>query len=116
MRAGLALSPEDWQWSSYSATASLHTSPPFLYLGRLLSTLGSPKAYIDWVADGVTVNPLDAWGAPKRPPLAKLLKSVTDKAIAEAHLDHGYTKAAIARALGISSRKLEWRMRGKWQT
>jgi len=112
VRAGLTATPEDWQWSSYAATANLSPSPSFLASERLLSILGSPKAYIRWVADGVTVNPLDEWGAPKKPSLASILRSLTDAAIAAAHLEHGYTKAAIAQALGVSPGKLAWRMRG----
>jgi REP element-mobilizing transposase RayT len=105
VNAGLCSSPEDWPWSSYAATAGLDTAPAFLDTATLLGMLGSPEAYAAWVADGVLATGLDERGVPRPPPrptLASLLVDPSERAIATAHFRHGYSKAAIARHLGIS--------------
>ena len=53
VRAGLCSSPEDWPWSSYAATVGLVSPPRFLDSVAFIEILGSPGAYVDWVAEGV---------------------------------------------------------------
>jgi REP element-mobilizing transposase RayT len=105
VKAGLCNAPEGWPWSSYAATAGLRAAPPFLDISPLLGILGSPAAYAEWVADGLLATALDEHGVPRppaRPPLVSLLADPSESAIAVAHFRHGYTKAAIARYLGVS--------------
>ncbi len=106
-------SPENWAWSSYSATVGLCPPPWFLDAGPLLDMLGSPSAYAAWVAEGVLATALDEFGAPRlpaQPPLSELLFRPTDAAIAVAHFRHGYTKAAIASHLGVSRGQIRRRL------
>jgi REP element-mobilizing transposase RayT len=113
VQAGLCNSPEDWPWSSYSATAGLRTAPAFLDAVTLLGMLGSPEAYVAWVADGLLATGLDEHGVPRpapRPTLASLLADPSERAIATAHFRHGYSKAAIARYLGISRSQVRNRL------
>jgi putative transposase len=113
VKAGLCDSPEEWQWSSYSATAGLGVSPPFLDVAPLLGMLGTAQAFTSWVADGVLSTALDESGVPRpppRPPLVEILADPTERAIATAHFRHGYSKAAIARHLGISRAQIRNRL------
>jgi REP element-mobilizing transposase RayT len=105
VKAGLCTAPEGWPWSSYAATAGLRPAPSFLDTAAFLGMLGSPAAYEAWVDDGILATALDEHGIPRppeRPPLVTLLADPSASAIAVAHFGHGYTKAAIARHLGVS--------------
>jgi REP-associated tyrosine transposase len=113
VKAGLCDSPEEWPWSSYAATAGLRAVPPFLDTVTLLGLLGSADAYRAWVADGVLATALDEHGIPRpppRPPLAELLVDPSERAIANAHFRHGYSKAAIARHLNVSRQQIRNRL------
>jgi putative transposase len=104
VRAGLCSAPDDWAWSSYAATVGLRAKPSYLDAGAFLDAFASGPAYAAWVQDGVLATSLDAHGIPKRPErptLAELVPEDSDRAIAFAHFHHGYTKAAIARHLGV---------------
>jgi REP element-mobilizing transposase RayT len=111
VRAGLCSSPEDWPWSSYAATVGLVSPPPFLDSGAFIEILGSPRAYVDWVAQGVDKNRMDEFGAPNPPlSLTRLLADRSDAAIACAHLEHGHSKADIARHLGMTRWQVNTRL------
>jgi putative transposase len=114
VRAGLCSSPAGWPWSSYSATAGLDPQPEFLDTGALLGALGSRDAYAAWVTEGMLATALDEHGVPRpepRPTLASLLADHSDRALATAHMRHGYSKAAIARHLGIGQEQVRNRLR-----
>jgi hypothetical protein len=111
VKAGLCESPAAWTWSSYSATAGLTSQPRFLEAGTFLGALGSADAYVNWVEDGVLACSLDENGLVRptpRPPLADLLETDSDEAIAAAHFRHGYSQVAIAKQLGVSRAQI-WR-------
>jgi putative transposase len=113
VRAGLCSAPDDWPWSSYSATAGLRPGPHFLDAAPFLDVLGSTAAYAAWVADGVLATSLDEDGIPRPPartPLETLLPDDSVRAIADAHFRHGYSKAAIARYLGVSPSQIARRL------
>jgi putative transposase len=113
VRAGLCSSPTGWRWSSYSATAGFEAQPAFLDTSALLGALGSRDAYAAWVTDGVLATTLDEHGVPRPPPrptLASLLAHPSEPAIAAAHFRHGYSKAAIARHLGIGREQVRNRL------
>ena len=100
-------------WSSYAATTGLKHPPWYLDAGRLIAMLGSIDAYVAWVEQGLEENPLDELGVPlppPRPPLAQLLPEGSDRAIAVAHFEHGYTKSAIAKHLGVSDSQIGRRL------
>jgi putative transposase len=114
VRAGLCGASGDWPWSSYAATAGLTSSPWYLNSSTLIELLGSANDYAEWVKGGVQENPLDEFGVPlppPRPPLATLLPKGSDRGIAVAHFEHGYTKAAIAKHLGVSNSQVGRRLR-----
>jgi putative transposase len=100
VKAGICETPEGWEWSSYAATAGLRAAPDFLHSGEILGELGSARAYVAWVAEGVDCDALDDDGVPRRPPLAQLLVDDSDAALASARFLHGYAVADIARHLG----------------
>jgi putative transposase len=113
VKAGLCQAPGDWPWSSYAATAGLRASPWFLDTGGFLGMLGSAGAYTAWVDDGENATMLDEDGIPHPParvPLATLLPRFSDQAIAIAHYEHGYSKAAIARHFGVSPGQVSRRL------
>jgi putative transposase len=113
VKAGLCDSPEGWRWSSYAATAGLLTAPAFLDTMTLYGLLGSPDSYAAWVADGNLASILDERGVPRppeRPPLATILADLSERALADAHFRHGYSKAAIARHLDISREQVRNRL------
>jgi REP element-mobilizing transposase RayT len=110
VRAGICRRPEEWMWSSYAATAGLRPAPPFLTPAPLLDDFGSPAAYIDWIADGLASDYLDASGAPRRPLLANLLPNDSDAAIVRAHFTHGYNVSEIAEQLGTSRSRISRRL------
>ena len=113
VRAGLCSSAEAWPWSSYSATAGLVPRPWLLTPGAFLEQLGSTDAYAEWVAGGMRATYLDERGVPHppaHPPLSKLLRQDTDRAIALAHFRHGYSQTAIARHLGVSQAQISRRL------
>jgi putative transposase len=113
VRAGLCASPDEWEWSSYVATAGLRTAHPFLDSSVFLGLLGSTDAYVAWVAEGLTASALDDRGIPFPPPrvpLESLLPNDSVQSIADAHFNHGYSKAAIARHLGVSAGQVARRL------
>ena len=113
VRAQLCNSPGDWEWSSYAATAGLCAAPPFLDTSPLSDLLGSADAYAAWVTDGLLATTLDERGIPRpaaRTPLEILLEIDSAQAIADAHFRHGYSKAAIARHLGVSPNQIARRL------
>jgi putative transposase len=113
VRAGLCGAPAEWLWSSYAATAGLQPSPWFLDAEGLVEMLGTTAEYERWVAAGEFTNPLDEHGVPLPPPrpsLAELLPDGSDRGIAVAHFEHGYTKRAIANHLGISDSQIGRRL------
>jgi putative transposase len=114
VKAGLCVSPSDWPWSSYAATAGLRARPRYLHDAAVLETLGSKDAYAAWVADGTQPTTLDENGVPRPPEkqsLASLLPDNSNQAIADAHFRHGYSKAAIARHLGLSESQVARRLK-----
>jgi putative transposase len=114
VKAGLCDSPAEWTWSSYEATAGLKSQPVFLAAEAFLDVLGSPTAYVNWVADGVLNCSLDEHGVPRpapRPSLASILATDCDQAIAAAHFRHGYSQVAIAEQLGVSRAQIMRRLR-----
>jgi putative transposase len=113
VRAGLCRSPGDWPWSSYAATAGLRSPPWFLDPSVFLGMLGSADAYVSWVGEGRDSAALDEFGAPKPPPrpsLENLLPVDSASSVASAHFRHGYTKAEIARHLGVSRSQISRRL------
>lgn len=113
VRAGLCIHAADWRWSSYAAIVGLETPPWFLDAGVFTDMLGSAAGYANWVADGVQTNPLDDHGIPRPPPrpsLSELLPDSSDRGIAIAHFEHGYTKSAIAKHLGVSDSQIGRRL------
>lgn len=46
VRADLVKRPEEWRWSSYSATAGLAPSPAFLAVGATLELFGEGEAHV----------------------------------------------------------------------
>jgi AraC-like DNA-binding protein len=114
VQARLCSSPQEWPWSSYAATAGLQTPPPYLHSDDLIGLLGSVAGYSAWVADGTDAMALDDDGIPvpvERPSLTSLLTDNSNQAIALAHYRHGYSKAAIARHLGVSESQIRRRLR-----
>ena len=113
VRAQLCASPDEWQWSSYGATTGIQRTPWFLDPGVFLDRLGSRDAYAAWVGEGVLSTYLDENGLPAPPPrptLASLLSETSERALANAHFRHGYTKAAIAQHLGVSRSQVRRRL------
>jgi len=113
VRAGLCSAPADWPWSSYTATAGLLTPPRFLDTTVFIEKLGSVDAYAAWVADGLHESSLDEHGfplPPPRPSLATLLPEDSDRGIAVAHFEHGYTKVEIANHLCVSDSQIGRRL------
>jgi putative transposase len=113
VRAGLCEAPGDWPWSSYAATAGILKTPSFLDASILIKMLGSVEAYADWVADGVANSSLDEHGVPlpvERPSLDILLPEDSDRGIAVAHFEHGYTKVEIAKHLRVSKSQIGRRL------
>ena len=116
VRAGLCPAAGDWPWSSYPASVGLQAPPPFLDSRPILEALGSVDAYVAWVADGVLATSVDDRGVPRppaKPPLEDLLRHDSDQAIALAHFRHGYTKAAIAKHLGVHPSQIGRRLKRK---
>jgi putative transposase len=114
VRAGLCDSAAEWPWSSYAATAGIQTPPWFLDSAVFVETLGSTARYEHWVAAGVQDSLLDDDGVPLKPPrpsLATLLPEGSTSGIAIAHFEHGYTKRAIARHLGVSDSQIGRRLK-----
>jgi len=64
VRAGLVRRPEEWPWSSYSATVGLADVPDFLHTDWILSNFHDDKscakeAYREFVGQGCATNPWD---------------------------------------------------------
>jgi REP element-mobilizing transposase RayT len=113
VRAGLCDKPADWPWSSYAATAGLAKPPWFLDSGKLIEMLGSVEEFVSWVGEGLRESALDEHGIPLPPPkpsLASLLPGDSDRGIAIAHFEHGYSKLAIANHLGVSDSQIGRRL------
>ena len=78
--------------------------PPLLDSGAFIEILGSPRAYVRTGLPKVLTKPTGRIRSPEPPPSRPaLLADPSDAAIACAHLDHGHSKADIARHLGIYS-------------
>lgn len=110
VRAGICRTPEEWMWSSYTATAGLRAAPSFLTPAPLLDEFGSAEGFVDWVADGLVSDYLDDDGAPRRPPLATLLPDDSDGAIVRAHCTHGYNVSEIAEHLETGRSRISRRL------
>jgi REP element-mobilizing transposase RayT len=113
VRAGLCDKPADWPWSSYTATAGLAKPPWYLDSGKLIEMLGSVEEFVSWVGEGLRESALDEHGIPLPPPkpsLASLLPEDSDRGIAIAHFEHGYSKLAIAKHLGVSDSQIGRRL------
>jgi REP-associated tyrosine transposase len=113
VRAALCGAPADWQWSSYAATAGLETPPWFLNAGTVVESFGTLAGYVSWVAEGMDINPLDEHGVPRPPPrpsLVSLLPDGSDRNIAIAHFEHGYTQVSIAKHLAVSTSQVSRRL------
>ena len=116
VRASLCETPEAWPWSSYTATIGLRAMPWFLTPRWFLDAFWSRDAYVDWVAQGVDASRLDKRGIPMASSLpttslARLLADDNlDAAIALAHVEHGFSQAAIARHLGVSTSQVSRRL------
>jgi hypothetical protein len=54
VEAGLCRSAADWRWSSHRAQAGAIKAPAYLQAETVLEMLGSPDAYVRFVADEVT--------------------------------------------------------------
>jgi putative transposase len=114
VRAGLCGSPEEWEWSSYAATVGSRSRPPFLDTDIFAELLGANIAYPEWVIETDESGLLDERGIPRPPiaiPLDALLSDDSLQAIAIAHFQHGHSKAAIARHLGVSPAQIARRLR-----
>lgn len=48
VRAGLAVRPGDWLWSSYRATGAIERAPSFLDVELVRELFGTPAAYRDF--------------------------------------------------------------------
>ena len=64
VRAGVASSPEDWQWSSYRATAGFAPAPSFLSSDWLLRQFGTTRrkaetSYRKFVSESTELSPLE---------------------------------------------------------
>jgi putative transposase len=94
VRAGVCSAPEEWQWSSYAATAGLVPAPDFL-TDRVLGWFGGRAEYRRLVATGLND------GLETRPSLAELVLARDPELIAIAHRQHGYRLAEIADHLGV---------------
>ena len=108
VKAGLCHAPEDWPWSSYAGTIGARPAPWFLDPEAFLRTFRTVDAYVDWVACGIDPALLDERGdpVPAPPPIALATLLNDDDShdgLARAHFDHGFSQAAIARHLGIST-------------
>jgi len=53
VRAEMVQAPEDYRWSSLRATLGLAPPPPWLTVGALLESFGSPARYGDFVLQGI---------------------------------------------------------------
>jgi REP element-mobilizing transposase RayT len=59
VRAGLALMPQDWKWSSARAYLGLEPSPPWLITDEMLAMFGrldSAAQYRDFLIDGMAMG------------------------------------------------------------
>jgi hypothetical protein len=113
VRAHLCQAPEEWPWSSYASTAGIKQSPWFLEHDTVLDLLGSTQSFAAWVSEGDGTPFLDEDGIPVPParvPLEELLLDFSDQTIANAHYGHAYSKAAIARFLGVSPGQITRRL------
>jgi putative transposase len=112
VRAGLCRSPADWPWSSYAATAGLRAPPSFLDAGPILARLGSPADYVAWVSDGIEASRPEEVEHRQQVPLSVVLADGSTTSIVRAHRTYGYSKASIARYLGLSRGQLDRRLAG----
>jgi REP element-mobilizing transposase RayT len=113
VRAELCDAAVDWPWSSFAATVGESPRPWFLDDALLTTKLGSVDAYAAWVGEGVLATALDENGFPRppeRPSLAELMVDRSETGLVVAHLRHGYSKAALARHLGVSQSQIRRRL------
>jgi putative transposase len=110
VRSGICATPEEWQWSSYAATAGLRPTPQWLDRDYIAAALEIPRGYVDWVADGMRSDVLDEYGIPRRPALSTLIRGNSTAAIASAHFTYGYSMAEIARHLGTRTSTISRRL------
>jgi REP-associated tyrosine transposase len=99
VRAGIVVAPEDWQWSSYRATAGISRAPVWLDTIRAHSLFApdgrvARERYRDFIRGGLGCRPA-------RPALGALLAAGSPAEIAAAR-HHGYSQAQIAAWLGVS--------------
>jgi hypothetical protein len=108
VRAGLRPNPEDWEWSSYRATAGLTQPPVWLTVVGILAWFGEGedgrRHYREFVADGHDV--ID----PESAALRALLREGQTADVRRVQREHGYSVRAIARALGLHHSTLAQRL------
>jgi putative transposase len=108
VRAGLRRSPEDWEWSSYRATAGMTRPPVWLTVAGILRWFGegddARRVYRAFVAGGRDV--LD----PESAALRELLGEGQASDIRRVQRQHGYSLRAIARALSLHHSTLAQRL------
>jgi putative transposase len=101
VRARLVERPENWEWSSYRATAGISRAHRWLMPARSWALFGSdpPAArseYRKFVLAGMHYRPA------VRPDLDQLIDERSASQIVAARDTHGYTQAEIAAHLGVS--------------
>jgi len=123
VRAGIAIHPTEWRWSSYRAMCGSERSLEFLSTGFILAQFADGPAdatdsFREFVEDGLpgsvsddcipSCARFDGEPAPmQRPPLFSLIKTGASRQerrqrARSAFLDHGYSTGDIAEHLGVS--------------
>jgi len=121
VRAGLCQRVQDWEWTSYHATAGLAPQVSFLQIDFILQHFSDDQtrartAYTRFI-DNEALARLSADGQfatydnqpdipPKRVQLSQIVDNTNgpesrNRSIQEAYLDHGFTQAAIASFVGL---------------
>jgi putative transposase len=101
VRAGLVGRPENWDWSSYGATAGISGSHSWLAQERVVALFASDppaarREYREFVKAGIVDH------RRARPDLHQLINDRSASEIFAARDSHGYTQAEIAEHLGVS--------------
>jgi len=110
VKAGLAVDPVGWKWSSYGALAGNRSNAGFLDVDLVRSFFASPgndgnDGYRAFIAERIPDALAGNLG--HLPTLIELFASCTDAeskkcSMSEAHFDFGYTMSDIADFLGVS--------------